>query len=321
LNNGSRQSAESCAICEKALKRSVEVAFHLTPDAPICTDCRKELFDYISKKKRDKWTELLKNHASEFLKLKDIAANWEAEKQRLNSEIDNSRISVSKLEERVAFLSARIARMRCDEFGIEKFGISTLYHVTPIDNIPSIFRYGLLSRNKIREKKLVHTSCSNIEILCNRASIPVGDHFANDYVPLFFSEKTSTIAAMEYNENHRGKALVYVCIKGEILGDEGVYFSDGNVAAIETRKYHNLEDLEKLSWATIRAPYDKDDNEAERVKSAEVLVPNRIHPYWFQKLVVPDQEAKSELENLVPRFISIEIKPEFYFTSRGYRRY
>jgi hypothetical protein len=156
--------------------------------------------------------------------------------------------------------------------------------------------------------------------------ISIGNRPANDYVPLFFSEKAPALKAMELNERSRGKAIVYICIKGEIIGEEGVYFSDRNVAILSTpvNKYNRCEDLRKLDWKTIRAPYENYDAYAIQVKNAEVLVPSRIDPSWFRKLVVPDEQAASYLTALMRRFnfsIPIEVNESFYYTRRGHRYY
>lgn len=146
---------------------------------------------------------------------------------------------------------------------------------------------------------------------------------ANDYVPLFFSERTPMLAAIEYNENNWGMVMVYICIKPEIIGEGGVCFSDGNIASNATAKYYSLEDLGKLDWKDIWGwnPDQVGLDEAKRIKSAEVLVPNRIAPSWFEKLIVPDGEAKTSLTNIIPCPFPIEVNSEFYFTDRGKKRY
>lgn len=199
------------------------------------------------------------------------------------------------------------------------YEISTLYHITPTENIPSIMHYGLLCHNLVKEGNISNVSCSNPEIQENRSRRPVGDLTANDYVPLFFSEKPPMLWAIEHNKEHFDKVMVYICIKGEIIGEEGVCFSDGNIAANKTTKYYDIEDLEKLEWEKIRKwnPDECGFEEAKRIKSAEVLVPSRIERSWFQKLIVPRPREKRILEILLPKHISIVIKPEFYYTFIG----
>lgn len=185
-------------------------------------------------------------------------------------------------------------------------------------NIPSILNNGLLSHNKVKEQKAWVFSCSNQEIQGIRAHKPIGDLAANDYVPLFFSKKTPMLCAIETSENSFGVPMIYICVKPEIIGEKGVYFSDGNIASKLTQNYCKLEELGKLDWGNIWGwnPDKIGFDEAKRIKSAEVLVPHMISPKWFRKLIVPDEESKAKLSDLLYN-LPIEVNSEFYFTDRG----
>lgn len=204
-----------------------------------------------------------------------------------------------------------------------EYGISSLYHITPLENIPSILQYGLKCHEYANKDGLLRYSCSDANVQDLRKDKFLGGMNAYYYVPLFFSEKPPMLWNIEHNKEHFGRVIVYICIGGEIIGKKGIYFSDGNIASQSTKAYSNLSDLNKLDWEGIRMwnPEKLGSKEATRIKSAEVLVPFVISPSWFQKVIVPDREAKAELESSVTESISIEIKPEFYFTVRGHRRY
>ncbi len=205
----------------------------------------------------------------------------------------------------------------CKEFGIE-----TLYHITSLGNIPSILINGLLSYNATKQRKVWVSSCSNREIQGRRAQKLIGGLTANDYVPLFFSKKTPMLCAIETAANSSGVAMVYICIRPEIIGEKGVYFSDGNVASNATKNYCRLEELISLDWKNIFG-WNREEigfEEAKRKKSAEVLVPHCINPTWFSKFIVPDKEAESELSFGLPYDIPVEVNREFYFTDRAKKR-
>jgi hypothetical protein len=214
----------------------------------------------------------------------------------------------------------------CSESALKycrKYSIQTLYHITRMGNIPRILKKGLLSHNRIREQEIRFFSSSNQEIQESRSRIEVGDLKGNDYVPLFFSSKTPFLYAIEMNPENNDLAMVYVCIKPEILGEKGVFFSDGNIACTKaTKTYCNLDDLSKLDWKNIWEfnPNDIGWDEAKRVRSAEVLFPHRIAPEWFQKLIVPDERAKQTLLRNIQSNIPIEVNRDFYYTDRGKRR-
>jgi hypothetical protein len=203
------------------------------------------------------------------------------------------------------------------------YGIQTLYHITRMGNIPSVLKRGLLSHNRIRKEEIRVFSSSNQEIQESRSQIEVGDLKGNDFVPLFFSNKTPFLYRIEMTPENEDIAMVYVCIKPEILGEKGVYFSDGNIACTKTTKtYSNLDDLSKLDWKNIWN-FNPDGigwDEAKRVRSAEVLIPHRIAPEWFQKLIVPDEQAKQTLLRNIQLSIPIEVNRDFYYTDRGKKR-
>jgi hypothetical protein len=204
-----------------------------------------------------------------------------------------------------------------------KYGVQTLYHITRMGNIPSILKKGLLSHNKIKEHGIRVFSCSNQEIQNSRSQIELGDLKGNDYVPLFFSKKTPFLYTIEMNPENNDIAMVYICIKPEILGEKGAYFSDGNIACTKaTKTYCNLEDLSKLDWKNIW-DFNPDKigwEEAKRVRSAEVLVPHKVAPEWFQKLIVPDEQAKQTLLRNIQSNLQIEVSRDFYYTDRGKKR-
>jgi hypothetical protein len=196
-------------------------------------------------------------------------------------------------------------------------------------NIPSILRKGLLSHNKISEQAIRVFSCSNQEIQESRARIEVSYLKGNDYVPLFFSSKPPFLHAIEMNSENTDIAMIYICIKPEIIGENGAHFSDGNIACTKatethaaTKTYCNLDDLSKLDWKNVW-DFNPDKigwGEATRVRSAEVLIPHKIDPKWFEKLIVPDMQAKNTLLKNIQYSIPIEVNRDFYYTDRGRKR-
>jgi hypothetical protein len=273
----------------------------------------------LSGQKKECWLNFFRNYTSEFERLRELSTNSETEKQNLDSLLQEAKNNLEALEEKNTWLTGNAAKYYC-----EHQGISNLYHITPIENILSIMKNGLFCYNIIMSKNYPHSSCSNSDIQeNNRAHKIVGGKSANDYVPLFFSEKPPMLKAIEDKHEFAGKVIVYICIGCELIGQEGIYFSDGNIACNGTQVYHKLEDLAKLDWRNIREFHSETLGlaEAKRIKSAEVLVISRIDPSWFEKFIVPDQEAMDSLKELLPQAVPIEIKPEFYYTYRGQKRF
>ncbi len=107
--------------------------------------------------------------------------------------------------------------------------IKELYFITPIDNLPSIFKYGLLSHNKIKAMRLGHKSIADDEVQKRRANkvIPGGKGKLHDYVNLYFNPRN---AMMYKRKNDHGQ----ICVLGVnvmVLDQPNTIITDGNAAA------------------------------------------------------------------------------------------
>lgn len=198
----------------------------------------------------------------------------------------------------------------------ELFEISALYYITPWENLETILEKGLLCRTRVDFQNISHIDFADKQIQKRRSAVPVGGKYAHDYVPLFFHQKPPMLYRLqkEYEKKSHPREIVYVCINNEILGEEGVYFTDRNLATTEHRVFDSIEDLAKLRWRIIKSPTWK--NSLERnIKGAEVLVPERVDPCWFQKIIVYDEIMKNRLKTKFPRLlIPTEVnRHEFYF--------
>lgn len=201
----------------------------------------------------------------------------------------------------------------------ELFGISYLYYMIPLENLESILQNGLLCLNLMKSSNINYVSMAIKSIQEVRSRRTINGKSANDFVPLFFSPKTPMLSKIKHENLYSQEKILYICIDREILGEEGVCFSDGNVANYNTKIYCDLNDLRKLDWKIIRGSSWKrpnlcEEQEAKRIKGAEVLVPKRVDPDRFQKIVVYDQTMADFLRAKFPNLsIPIEVNREFYF--------
>jgi len=275
-------------------------------DHCICDSCFNRTIDRILQQARDKRLKQEETVAS-VGELKEKVNELNKEKNRLlmeNQEIKDKLLRFRK----------QVVKAYC-----ELFGISYLYYMTPWENLESILQNGLLCLNLVKSNNINYVSMAIKNIQEVRSERNVNGRSANDFVPLFFSPKTPMLSKVKHENLYHQEKIVYICINSEILGEEGVCFSDGNVANHNTKIYCDLNDLRKLHWKIIRDTYWKrpnvwEEQEAKRIKSAEVLVPERVDPCRFQKIVVYD---KSMADFLRARFsnlsIPIEVNREFYF--------
>lgn len=107
--------------------------------------------------------------------------------------------------------------------------VKELYFITPIENIPSIFKHGLLSHNRIKALAIPHKSIADDEVQKLRAKkvIPGGKGKLHDYVNLYFNPRN----AMMFKRKDGHSQNCVLGINAAILDEPKVIITDGNAAA------------------------------------------------------------------------------------------
>lgn len=142
--------------------------------------------------------------------------------------------------------------------------------MTDIDNLDSILKHGLLSRNDAYEFELLSIDISALEVQNLRADKrePIYGRCLHDYVPLYFSPRN----AMLYVNQEIQERIVILGIDPNVLLNPNTIFSDGNAAAQNTTFYRDAAKLDELPWNIINGQYWNDFEDGKRIKCAEVLV-------------------------------------------------
>lgn len=132
------------------------------------------------------------------------------------------------------------------------------YHFTLFDNLESIIESGILSTNKKNEKGVSHKNVAEQGIQCRRSTmaVPCSDgKFVHDYVPFYFSKKTSMQLGVINKKNIDQPLIIYFAIPIEILEKkEGVVFTDAAANTDIPPNFFNLSNSQKLStlnWEAI----------------------------------------------------------------------
>lgn len=154
--------------------------------------------------------------------------------------------------------------------------IKELYYITPISNIESIMKHGILSHNKA--KKIKHESIANQDVQGLRANkkIPGTGRDLHDYVNLYF-DAHNPMLCVKSKEND---IICVLCIKKKILSfSDEIIITDQNAAKSCWFKTV-AEGLPLLKKNEIYAKYWT-NKRLKGIKCAEVLVPNMICPNLF----------------------------------------
>lgn len=173
--------------------------------------------------------------------------------------------------------------------------VTELHYITPIANVASILKYGLLSHN--RAEKVLHRSVAMSEIQDKRTrKVVPGGRPLHDYVNLYFHARNP----MLYKRQAEHQTLCVLRISAAVLDSSGVVITDGNAASQYTAFYPSPAGLERLSREDVFAERWTDPDpivqwRKKSAKCAEVLVPDRIAPNEILGAYVSCEQAKAAL--------------------------
>ena len=183
--------------------------------------------------------------------------------------------------------------------------VEHLYHMTHIDNLPSILKYGLLSHgNKFQKKDI-----SNQEVNGRRSRRdPIYRRPLHSYVPFYFNPRNAMLYVQENQDQ-----IVILEVKRELILKDGVLFTDGNAASKYTDFYNDLSYLDKIDWKCIHSKYWNDFIDGKRKMMAEVLVPDSVTIDKIEAIACNNSETKSEIDTLTKNKIPSVIDYSLFF--------
>jgi hypothetical protein len=159
---------------------------------------------------------------------------------------------------------------------MNRHDINELHYITPIANVPSILKHGLLSHS--RAQNVVHHSVAMAEIQQRRSGKVVpGGRPLHDYVNLYFHARNP----MLYKRKTQRQELCVLRISPEVLDLSGAIICDGNAASNYTRFWLSPDGLQFLCRDDVFAERWTDPSpitkwEKARKRCSEVLVPDQI---------------------------------------------
>ncbi|SJL82528.1 DarT ssDNA thymidine ADP-ribosyltransferase family protein [Vibrio palustris] len=180
------------------------------------------------------------------------------------------------------------------------------YHFTLVDNLESIIDSGLLCTNLKNERGISHENIAEQVIQGRRSTMPVpcsGGNFVHDYVPFYFSKKTSMQLGVINKKNVDQPLLIYFAIPIEIIEQTaGVVFSDASANTDTPPNFYNVFSVNMLNSLNWDAIDDKKwgcpTDDYRHQKMAELLVPNGVQISEVSYIVVWNEWIKKEVEKI-----------------------
>lgn len=153
-------------------------------------------------------------------------------------------------------------------YQVEGFG-EYLFHLTHIDNIPSILQYGILSHNAAYRQGLIrHDVSSNpVQAIREKKLDSVFARPLHDYTSLYFNPMNPMLRQLQ--TFHQDIAILGITPKA--LYRPGTVFTDGNAACTDTRFFNDPSDVARLRWDIISSREWDQYDDGKRIKCAEVL--------------------------------------------------
>ncbi|NUO83783.1 DUF4433 domain-containing protein [candidate division KSB1 bacterium] len=199
--------------------------------------------------------------------------------------------------------------------------IKSLYYITHVENLRSIFSHGILSHRYLEERGVKYRAIYDAEIVSHRKLKTTPDgrslwEFANVY----FQPRNPMLYRVVH-ETER-KEIVVLGLQPRVLELPSAYLTDGNAANSATAFFDYQSGLDAVAeiWNTINGEWWNSMDGSKRKIMAECLVPGEIPPDFIHSIYVTSHEAADQARAFVPARVAVIPKPNMFFIPvRRYR--
>lgn len=189
-----------------------------------------------------------------------------------------------------------------------------LNFISPIENVSSILKNGLLSHNMMKKLSIPHVSVASEDVQERRVNIVIpGGRQLHDYVNIYFNARNP----MLYVLLPRHKEICVLRINKKILQLKNTIVSDQNAARTWAKFEPSPDGLEMIDKDELFAlswnhpdPFEKD--RLKGLMCAEVLVPDKVDARFILGAYVSCQEARDILEELYLK-LDVKINRQLFF--------
>lgn len=177
------------------------------------------------------------------------------------------------------------------------------FHMTDIDNLESILKYGLLCTNKKNSLGIEHVNIANSAIQERRSEMRVPcspQGVVHDYVPFYFTSRSPMLLGQLNAKNCDQPLIIYLCLKIEKLLCPNVIFTDASANTIQQPNfYDDVGAMPNLSWDLIDAYRWKYEEMEIHKKMAEVLIYQSVPVEEIDAIIVYNADAKAYVKEIL----------------------
>ena len=190
--------------------------------------------------------------------------------------------------------------------------LKRIYHLTSINNLPSIIRDGLLSRASLQEQQITYTDIANEDILSKRSRKEL-----DKCVPFHFHTHTEFDVAVQKQRQSEGP-YIYLAVERVVARNKKFKIiprhpiSSGS--KIEVLEYD--AGFSQIDWDVMNTPKGNppNPNYDGHVRMAECISPYCDVPFEdIYMIFVPNEDVKEQVDQLVKSYnIKVNIAPTLF---------
>ncbi|MDQ2806122.1 MAG: DUF4433 domain-containing protein [Chloroflexota bacterium] len=207
-----------------------------------------------------------------------------------------------------------------------------LYHITAVDNLPSVLAQGgLLSNTSLQNTEVVPRSIAHATIQARREQlvVPCGPGGSiHDYVPFFLAPRPPMLYSVNrgqvssYRDGQESIIYLVTTIRRVQQAGTAFVFTDGHATHPDTQMFSDLAQLNQIDWSVLESGfYWAGDAELKRRRQAEFLVHSFVPWPAISKIGVYNEAMRRRvweiLQDLRPTPL-VGIHTEWYDPGTGH---
>lgn len=173
-----------------------------------------------------------------------------------------------------------------------------LYHLTQLDNMETIFQYGLLSRNEMISRSFEFIDVADPEIIQFRK-----DNGLNDYVPFHFYPKNPFDGRVQ--KNNTDCRFAYICVHREIARQNDFKIIPRHPKSMNVFQMFDYDlGFNQIEWNVMDNWEQRDyhDDNIRNICMAECVTKGIIELDMIHSIGVSCEEDKKYIEQLVQKY-------------------
>lgn len=204
-----------------------------------------------------------------------------------------------------------------------------IYHITHVQNLPSIFQSGgLIANNSLKQQQVTYQNIAHVNIQDRRALIRVpcaAGGYLHDYVPFYFAPRSPMLYTIHKGNvqgyNGGQDLIVHLVAEAELIESQRLNFAftDGHAVIAYINFYDNLQQLNVIDWELMKSRYwfnTTDDPNRKCRRQAEFLVYQSCPWKLVTEIGVKDNTVQSQVQQILQNFhlqTPVKVYSDWYY--------